>query len=803
MMNDAAGDFHAHRHEGARHAYDNLRLCRAFHPKKFATAGLFLVLVLVLLLLPSLIGPLAAMPSTSRPDSEDTHLPAAAFVGRERCAVCHAREQEAWRGSHHDLAMQEATNETVLGDFNDASFTHFGVTSRLFRRDGGFFVTTEGPDGELHDYEIRYTFGITPLQQYLIPFPDGRMQALSVAWDSRPREAGGGRWFHLYPHERIPPQDELHWTRASQNWNWMCAECHATNLKRNYDAATDRYRTTWSEVDVSCEACHGPGSNHLAWAERLAGDQPLEPALAETKGLVVALDERRGVSWSQDANGKPVRAPPLKSHREIEVCAQCHSRRAGLADGLSHGGPLMATHDPLLLLQGAYFADGQQQDEVYNYGSFLQSRMHAQGVTCSDCHDPHSGRTRAPGNGLCAQCHAPARYDQPGHTLHPLGTDGAQCVACHMPTRTYMVVDPRHDHALRVPRPDIAQQVGAPDPCTGCHQDRDAAWAAERIAAAFGPERKGDQPFAAALQAARRGEPGAARLLAGLIQDTQAPAIARATAMRELEAYLSPSSLPLVSMALKDADPLVRCAALETLLALPPQQRPALALPLLDDPLRVIRLKAARALAPVAVEGLSAARQDDLKKAFADYVAAQEANAERPEAHLNLGLFHLDRRQYQDAEAAYRTALKLDATFAPAYGNLADLYRATGREPEAEAILQQGLRVRPDDGALSHALGLLRVRQKRPAEALRYLERAVTLSPDNARYAYVLAVALHDTGKLEEARAALTQALALFPYDRDLLQAALTYAREAGDDEAARDFAIRLATLTRASEGLP
>lgn len=800
MMNDAAVDFDANPHEGARHASDGQGLCRDFPAKEFATAGLFFVLVLVLLLLPSLVGPQAAMPSTAGPNTEDTHLPAAAFVGRERCAVCHPREQEAWRGSHHDLAMQEATDNTVLGDFNDASFTHFGVTSRFFRREGGFFVTTEGPDGKLQDYEIRYTFGITPLQQYLIAFPDGRMQALSIAWDSRPREAGGGRWFHLYPHERIPPQDELHWTRGSQNWNWMCAECHATNLKRHYDAATDRYRTTWSEIDVSCEACHGPGSNHLVWAERLAGNQPVAPALAETKGLAIALDERRGVSWSQDANGQPVRTPPLKSRREIEICAQCHSRRAGLADGLSHGGPLMATHDPLVLLQGAYFADGQQQDEVYNYGSFLQSRMYAQGVTCSDCHDPHSGRTHAPGNSLCAQCHAPARFDQPGHTLHPLGTAGAQCVACHMPTRTYMVIDPRHDHALRVPRPDIAQHVGAPDPCTGCHLDRDAAWAAERIAAAFGPERKGYQPFATALQAARRGEPGAASLLTRLIQDSQAPAIARATAVRELEAYLSPSSLPLISLALKDADPLVRGAALETLLALPPQQRPALAMPLLDDPLHMVRLKAARALAPVGVEGLSAAQQAKLDQAFQDYVSSQEANAERPEAHLNLGLFHLDRRQYQDAEVAYRAALKLDATFAPAYGNLADLYRATGRGPEAEAVLLQGLRVRPDDGALSHALGLLRVRQKRPAEALRYLERAVTLSPDNARYAYVLAVALHDTGKPKEARAALERALVVFPYDRDLLMAALAYAREARDEEAASDFANRLAALTRGSQ---
>ena len=410
----------------------------------------------------------------------------ATFIGRERCAACHPHQQEAWLGSHHDLAMQEARDDTVRGDFNDASFTHFGVTSRFFRRNGGFFINTEGPDGKLADYEISHTFGVTPLQQYLVSFPDGRMQALSIAWDSRPREAGGGRWFHLYPDERIPPEDELHWTRPSQNWNWMCAECHSTNLRRNYDSATDRYRTIWSEIDVSCEACHGPGSNHLAWAEGMAANQAPDPALVATKGLVVALDERRGVTWSPAADGKPVRNPPPRGHREVEVCAQCHARRAGLADGLNHGAPLLETHDPVLLSPGLYFADGQQQDEVYTYGSFLQSRMHAQGVTCSDCHDPHSGRLRTPGNSLCAQCHPPARYDQPGHSLHPHGSAGAQCVACHMPVRTYMVVDPRHDHAMRVPRPDLSQRLGTPDPCTACHQDKDTAWAAEVIAAAFG-----------------------------------------------------------------------------------------------------------------------------------------------------------------------------------------------------------------------------------------------------------------------------------------------------------------------------
>ena len=162
--------------------------------------------------------------------------------------------------------MQEATQATVLGDFADASFTQYGVTSKFFRKDGRFFVRTDGADGALADFEVKYTFGVHPLQQYLIGFPDGRMQALSIAWDARPREQGGRRWFHLYPDERIDHHDPLHWTRLSQNWNFACAECHSTNLRRNYDAQGDRFATTWSDLSVGCESCHGPGSDHVTWA---------------------------------------------------------------------------------------------------------------------------------------------------------------------------------------------------------------------------------------------------------------------------------------------------------------------------------------------------------------------------------------------------------------------------------------------------------------------------------------------------------------------------------------------------------
>jgi hypothetical protein len=192
---------------------------------------------------------------------------ATGYVGSAACAGCHQAESEAWRGSHHDLAMAEATEETVLGDFDSAAFTYGDVTSRFFRRDGKFFVNTDGPDGELADFEIRYTFGVTPLQQYLIAFPDGRMQALGIAWDSRPKEKGGQRWFHLYPGQNLKAGDPLHWTGIDQTWNFQCAECHSTELRKNYDAATNTYATTWAEIDVACETCHGPGAAHVDWAD--------------------------------------------------------------------------------------------------------------------------------------------------------------------------------------------------------------------------------------------------------------------------------------------------------------------------------------------------------------------------------------------------------------------------------------------------------------------------------------------------------------------------------------------------------
>lgn len=736
---------------------------------------------------------------------------AVTFVGAKSCAQCHAAESEKWQGSQHAHAMQHATDATMLGDFNNAKFTYNGIVSTFFRRDGKFFVNTDGADGKLADFEIGYTFGLYPLQQYLVAFPDGRMQALPIAWDARPKEQGGARWYHLYPDDHITSTDQLHWTGLNQNWNWMCADCHSTKLDRNYEPANNTYATKWSEINVACEACHGPGSKHVAWAkkgsESISGlkahpsskaDHPeidSDPLFAD-RGLVVALDERKGVTWLPNPEtGNAIRSVPLTSKRELGVCAQCHSRRAPFAAGMDHDGRFFETHDVSLLTDHLYFADGQQRDEVYDIGSFLQSKMHAQGVTCTDCHDPHSGTLRAPGNAVCAQCHAPAKYDAKAHTLHASGSAGAQCAACHMPTRNYMVIDARHDHSMRVPRPDLSDKLDTPNACTGCHKDRKPAWAAAAIEHAFGPVRKGFQTFGAALHDANAGAPAAATELTKLVRDPQQAGIVRATAAAELGPYLNSATLPAIEAALADADPMVRGAALDTLLGAPLVERMRLGVALIDDPSRIVRIKAARVLAVAQYEGMAPQMQARFDKVFAEYVASQSANADRPDAHLNLGLFYVERRDPSRSEAEYRAAIALQPDFIPAYVNLADLYRSYGREADAEAVLTTALQKAPGNADLSHALGLLRVREGKVAEALPLLAEATRANPDNARYAYVYGIALHDSGQEKQGIAVLEKALKRFPSNPELLGALAGYARDSGDKARADAYAKRLAAL--------
>ena len=722
----------------------------------------------------------------------------AKYVGVEVCAGCHQTQAERWKTSHHALAMEKATSETVRGDFSGVSVENFGVVSTFSRVGDKFMVRTDGPDGGLHDYEITYTFGIDPLQQYLIGFPDGRYQVLGLAWDTRPKDKGGQRWFHLYPDQKLEPGSLLHWTGRDQNWNYQCADCHTTDLKKNFDLQANKYATSWASLGVTCESCHGPGSRHVAWAKTRSGAAPSDRSPLPNKavmGLEAWLKATDRGTWRMDpATGTARRTEPLAS-TELNACASCHSRRHLLAKGLAPDAPFLDAALPSLLVPGQYHADGQIDGEVFEYGSFLQSAMHKAGVVCSNCHDPHTAKLHAEGNYLCAQCHLPEKFDVKAHHKHEPGNSGAQCVNCHMPAKSYMVVHDRRDHSIRVPRPDLSVSIGAPNACTQCHTDRRAEWAAKAVADWYPNGRQTMPHYGTAIHAGRTGAVDAERQLDQLILDKTQPTIARATALPLLGRYVSPASATAIKAAIADPDPMVRMVAAQ---ALPPSPTRAMIdaiLPLLSDPVRAVRVETARVVAEVDPQTMTPEQRGAFSSAYQELITAEMINSDRPESHLNLGLLKTRRQQLNEAEAEYRTALRLDPKFVPAMVNLADVHRQRGQDKEGAELLRAAIAIEPNNAAIKHSLGLLLVRQRNYMEALPLLREAASLDPENARYAYVYAVALNSSGSAAEAKEVLTRAHKTHPTDRNVLSGLIAFERDSGDIAAALTYAEELAML--------
>ena len=509
-------------------------------------------------------------------------------------------------------------------------------------------------------------------------------------------------------------------------------------------------------------------------------------ALPETASVLLNTPKESG-------NAAPS-APPAVN-RELELCARCHSRRGQFWEDYVFGKPLLDTHRLSLLTPDLYYPDGQMKDEVFNHGSFLQSKMFAKGVTCSDCHEPHSGKLRAAGGKVCLQCHMPAKYETPEHHFHPADSKGADCVTCHAPATTYMVVDPRHDHSFRIPQPDLSVTLGIPNACNRCHADQTAEWAAEQVKKWYGAPPPGHQQFAAALHAGELEAPGAHELLRALVQNADQPNIARASGVTLLGNRLDPADFEVIRPLLTDPDPLLRSTAARALGTLPPELKVSHLLPLLDDPVRLVRIEAARTLAPVPPEVLDEAQRLAIQRGLAEVIATEHTNAERPESFLNIGLIQVDQRQFEKAEAAYRTALDLQPDFTQAAVNLADLYRLQGRDADGEKTLRQALDLDPRNAAAHHALGLLLIRQKRLPEALAALAEAARLGGENPRNGYVYAVALNSVGQGPKAIVELETVLQRHPNDRDSLLAMVAFQRDAGKLDAARDYARRLATL--------
>jgi len=684
--------------------------------------------------------------------------PAVTFVTSESCSKCHKQEYKEWQNSHHAKAMAVASNETVLGDFNDSVFMKNGVESRFYRKSDGFFVYTRGPKGEMAEYEISHTFGWYPLQQYLIPFPGGKMQCLPIAWNDKEK-----KWFHLYPDLTIDPEEWIYWANQGQNWNSMCADCHSTELQKNYNPGTGNYNTKWAEISVGCEACHGPGSKHLAWGEL--------PQMARSK-----ID-----------NGLVVQTSRINNRQQVELCAPCHSRRSMLGDYSHKQQDLLNTEISRLLEEGLYYPDGQIRDEVYVYASFVQSKMYANDVRCSDCHNVHSIKLHQSGNELCLQCHQAAIYDSKEHHFHkqtgetgdPIKTpegeilfnvgSGAECVGCHMPGRTYMGNDYRPDHSIRIPRPDLSEELATPNACNRCHNDKTNTWSAEYTRKWYGSKQKFH--FGTIFKNGRNRNPQALDHLLLITSDKLTAVLVRATALSLLGRYQETEDVTKAfQQALNSDESLLRRTAASYFPAYLHEQQIKMLVPLLNDPVKAVRIEAARALTNVPPSQLSSKLRKQFDKAVEEFEKTALYSSDFAASRLNLGALYSRKGDFKTAEKHLKKAIDIDRDFYAARTNLAVLYSRQGKNALAEQQLRRALETDPDLANVHYSLGLLLVEQKQYNEAVEHLQKAASMMLYNSRVHYNLGQLLDFLHQYKAAEKALVKTIELEPHNMNYLQ---------------------------------
>lgn len=738
--------------------------------KKWVLAGIAAILVIVLII------PLSYMKFWQRINQRSARLDqsmenTAVFVGKEKCRDCHRNEYEKWQNSDHDRAMEIADSSTVLGDFNDAEFIHNQVTTRFFKKGDQFFVNTIGQDGEYKNFQVTHTFGFSPLQQYLIPFEGGRLQCLTIAWDNVKKT-----WYAL-PNHTDDPGDWLHWTGQGQNWNGMCAECHSTNLKKGYDITTDRFTTSWSEIDVSCEACHGPGSGHVAWAQA--------PEMGRKK-----VDNFNLVVQTRD----------MTSEDFVRVCAWCHSRRASISD-FSHGHEnIMDYMIPSLLTERLYYADGQILDEDYVFGSFTQSKMFLNGVKCNDCHDVHSQKLKRQGNDLCLFCHRKNTYDTANHHFHKKMDKGKEskgddCIQCHMPETVYMGIDWRADHSIRIPRPDLSEAYQIPNACNaaGCHSDKSLGWTNEQMSSWYGKRKR--PHYGEIIARGRQGDPKAVLDLISLSKDTLFPGIVRATALSLLSSYPSQQSYAALEAALSDPDALIRQTAISTINILRFDKDATLIFPLLYDPVKAVRIQAALGVASIKNLKLTKDQQRVFESVKKEYISVMEYSGDFPAGRYNLALMYHALGQDDKAIENYEQSIQIDGLFFPAKNNLAMLYNAQGKNEKAEQLFIRILEDRPELYDIAYSLGLLLVEEKKYDQALIYLQKAAIGLPGRARIQYNLGLLLQFRKKEKAAEKALLKALSLEPDNFDFLFALADHYIKRNRLDSARTVAEKMILL--------
>jgi len=709
-------------------------------------------------------------------------------ASEQACVSCHKGQVEDWQQSDHFHAMEPATLKTVLGNFDNQTLDYQSQQVRFFTEDKKLIISMPNLEGKLTNYPVLYTFGYQPLQQYMFDMGQGKIQLFPFAWDSRTKAQGGQRWFVLHPEQK--EHDLFHWSQMGQNWNHMCADCHSTDFKKQFDLETNSFSSTFSQMNVGCKACHGDTEQHLSWAK---GESDIK-----NKGFTVDISKKTPL-FVRQADGSMKSSQPLNSSEQIPVCATCHARRSQTVDRTDPHN-FLKEFQPSLITPDLYHVDGQVWDEDYVWGSFEQSKMFEAGVTCSNCHNPHSGKLKLPGNQTCTQCHTSDVFETPKHHGHKVDTAGSQCVDCHMPATTFMQVDARRDHSFRVPRPDLTLKTQAPNLCNTCHEDKTPQWAVKNIKK-WHPNSKhmGSDHFSLAFHAADNHLPNSSSMLTKIAQNKDFPEIIRASALSRLANTPDNNAVVAIVRAVKVDEPLKRQAAIVAAMPYEISQRWRMINSLLDDSRLPIRSEAARALAAMLVEpfpgGLNEVDTKRLTRALNEYKQSQAYQAERGFSHTNLGNLALELNQPEQAKSHYLTAIKVEDIFIPSYVNLADLYRTQGDEKAAQKILKQGLKINSSAADLHYSLAMSYVRSKDKQTALVHLQQAATLAGDNASYSYTYALLLQDMGQLEHSLTALQHAFKLTPNNPDISYSlAQTYLAKKQYDLALR-YAQNLARL--------
>lgn len=656
-------------------------------------------------------------------------------LSNKSCINCHSDQAKQWNKSDHAKSMAKANEDNVLADFNNKSVVHYGQKALFFIKDNIYHVTISYDDNT-QTFPIKYTFGHYPLQQYIVETEPGSLQILPFAWDSRSATEGGQRWYHNYSHEEIRPEDRLHWRQPLQNWNGMCADCHSDGLKRGYDSESNHFNTQFDNINVGCLSCHGDMSAHAkARSSRNVESDVL--SVNHPTGQWIRAVGKKTASWQ----GK------IRNNAFMDTCFACHSLRAPLHDGINPDKAFLDQFSPQLLLPPNYHADGQIKEEVYVYGSFLQSKMFAAGVNCLDCHDKHTMKVKIQGNGLCLQCHSNDVFNVKSHHQHDKNSTGSLCVNCHMPENRYMGVDDRRDHSFKIPRPDLSKVFNTPNACNKCHENKTSEWANETLKKWHGEpeELRLSKEY---LMALNSGQSLNLEQHLTIVADEQLAVISRASAL-EMIGYTTQSlTVDVLLPYLTHKEALLRLSAARVSMLLPPKVRIKYVTPLLNDKFKAIRLAAARSLVS---NDISIADQPLFIESFNEILKANEINSWRGEGRANQGLLAIAKNDVLGAEKAFKKAIEVDPFFDAGYINLADLYRSQQQPALVNAVLMKGLSKIPLSGAINYSFGLHLVRQKQISKAIEYFKKAMDLTPSDSLYAYTYILALDGLGDSTEA----------------------------------------------------